>query len=90
MATDLSRAQLRLTSAQVSDLVELIQSRLDSGEYFGPREQYRKRLIKTLKALGAEPKPEPKTEHTCKGCGYPVASAGLCGECSCEEDGDIW
>jgi hypothetical protein len=28
--------------------------------------------------------------HRCKACNYPVAEPGLCGECACEDDGDIW
>lgn len=31
------------------------------------------------------------THHLCAGgCGHPVASPGLCGECACEDDGAIW
>jgi hypothetical protein len=33
---------------------------------------------------------EGRTVYACEGCGCSVRAAGLCGECSCEDDCAIW
>ena len=69
-----------------------------SRNYFSKRKNAKPTKARVKPTPKATPKPraakprEPEPIYLCAGdCGYPVSDAGeLCGECACEQDGDIW
>lgn len=52
-------------------------------------EEFDATLARARKLLGFK-LAEDVDDHRCSSCGFIVATPGLCGECSCEDDGDIW
>ncbi len=48
------------------------------------------RMLNGLRGKGAVDPPPDTEQAICIGCGYAVKHGGLCGECSCEDDGAIW
>lgn len=44
---------LKLTSAELATLEELVKSRQEEGSYFGPREQYYNRLVRIIAKIEA-------------------------------------